>query len=161
MAFNVTKPQNMGTKLDGPPPADGIVQATITSVKDLGMVQVDPKFPRNDGKTSVHKAEVIFSTAAGQQAKKDYTVSLHEKSALLPLIIAATGSAPGDGFDLETLVGRNVQLVGVRKTSQKGNAYFKITTVAPGAEGQPVAKAPTAKPAVAAAAVPATANVGF
>jgi len=159
MAFTVNKPQNLGTKLDGPPPPDGIVQATVTSVKDLGMVPVDPKFPRQDGKTTVHKAEVIFSTVDGAQAKKDYTVSLHEKSALLPLITALNGAAPADGFDLEQLIGKNCQLVGVRKTSQKGNQYFKISTVAPGAPGQPIATAPLPKPQGNTA--PATANVGF
>jgi len=159
MAFMVNKPQSNGTKLDGPSPSAPIVQATVTGVKDLGMVPVDPKFPRTDGKTSVHKAEIIFSTAAGEQAKKDYTVSLHEKAALRALIIAATGTIPTESFDIEQLVGTNVQLVGQKKVSQKGNAYYKITSVVPGAPGQPVAKAPAPKPQAAAA--PATANVGW
>jgi hypothetical protein len=158
MAFMVNKPQSNGTKLDGPPPSSPIVKMTITGIKDLGMVPVDPKFPRTDGKTSVHKAEVIFSSVAGEQAKKDFTVSLHEKAGLRALIIAATGTVPSESFDLDALVGANVQVVGQQKVSQKGNPYYKIASIVPGDPNQPTAKAPAPK----AAAIPAaTASVGW
>jgi hypothetical protein len=160
MAFMVNKPQSNGTKLDGPPPSAAIVKMTITGIKDLGMVPVDPKFPRQDGKTSVHKAEVIFSSVAGEQAKKDYTVSLHEKAGLRALIIAATGTVPAESFDIDQLIGTNVQVVGQKKVSQKGNPYYKITSVVPGDPSQPVAKAPAPKPQAAAVGTPAV-NPGW
>ena len=160
MAFQVQKQEYKGTKLDGPPMPAGINPATLTAVKDLGMVKVDPKYPRQDGKTEVHQAEFVFTGANGTQVKKDATVSLHEKAFINKLIVAMTGTAPGESFDLETLIGKNVVLLTEIKVSQKGKQYSKITGVAPAQAGQPVFSAP-APSAVPKAAVPATTNVGF
>jgi hypothetical protein len=158
MPITVTKPQSNFTQLDGPPMAIGIVPATVTKVTDLGMVAVNPLHAKTPGETK-HKVEIVFTDANGGQARKDYTISLHEKSALLPLIVAVTGAQPTDGFDLETLVGRNITLIttkAVGKTS--GKPYTKITTVAPAQPGQPVFKAPAK---AAATQTPQTANVGW
>lgn len=157
MAFTITKPANNGTKLENPLPG-GIQPATITGVKDLGLVPVDAKFPRTDGKTHVHKAEIVFTGANGGQAKKDATVSIHEKSFIFKLASAVNGSAPGDGFDLDSLVGKNLILLTEAKVSSKGNKYAKVVGVSAAQPGQVTF---VAGPVGAGASVPATQNVGF
>jgi hypothetical protein len=71
------------------------------------------------------------------------------------LIVAATGKAPGESYDIETLVGQNVTLITESKTSKKGNTYAKITAVAPAGAGQTKFTAPPP------ATKPVTASVGF
>jgi hypothetical protein len=152
----INKPQYNSTKLDGPAPSSPIVQMTVTSYKDLGLVPVDAKYPRKDGKTTVDTVEVIFTSPAGEQAKKDYQKSLNEKAKLFELVVAATGQIPGESFNMDDLLGKNVQVVGTLKTSAKGNKYYKVTSTVPGAPGQPVAKAPAPKPQGQVTAAPAT-----
>ncbi len=159
MAFTVAKQEYVGTKLDGPALAAGIQPVTITSIKDLGMVKVNPAYPRQDGKSEVHQAEFIFTGANGAQAKKDATVSLHEKSFIYKLIVAVTGAAPTDSFDLDSLLGKNLILLTESKTSKKGKPYAKVTGVAPAQAGQPTFRAPA--PAAAQQARPQTVDVGF
>jgi hypothetical protein len=146
-----------GTKLTGAVMPAGINAATITSVKDLGMVKVNPLYPREDGKTEVPTLEFIFTGANGQ-VKKECTKSIHEKSFVYTLTQAATGAAPATGFDAESLIGKNVTLVTAVKKSARGNDYAKITAVAPASPGQQTFSAPAV--AAPAASAPA-ARVGF
>ena len=160
MAFLEAKSsQYKGTKITGPQPTLPIVQATITAVNDLGLVKVNPAYPRKDGKTEVPQLEVIFTTPAGEQAKREYAPSLYYNPAtgieagFRKLIVAATGADPRDTYELAelqaALIGRNVQLVGVSKKSAKGTQYYKVTSVVPAAPGQVTATAPKAQTAVA------------
>jgi hypothetical protein len=156
MPILAAKPINM-TKLDGPPMAAGLIPATITAVKDLGMVTVNPAFAKTPGEQK-HKVEIIFTAADGSQARREYTLSLHEKSSLVPLIVAATGQTPTESFDVETLIGKNLTLITTQQKSKvSGNLYAKVSGVGPASPNQPVAKAPAPRSNQA----PATQNVGW
>lgn len=160
MALTVTKQEYKGTKLDGAPMPAGIVPATITGIKDLGMVKISPQYIKEGGKTESHQIEIIFTGAGGVQAKKDCTFSIDAKAFLHALIVAIDGKAPGLQYDVETLIGKNVTLLTQAKVSQKGKAYTKITTVAPAQAGQQTFTAPAPGAIVAPASVPQVA-VGF
>lgn len=159
MAFTIAKPANNGTKVENPLPG-GIQPVTITGIKDLGMVAVDAKFVRADGKTHVHKAEIIFTGANGGQCKKDATVSIHEKSFVYKLVLAVNGVPPADNFDLESLIGKNLIVLTEAKVSSKGNKYAKVTGVSGAQPGQQsFAAMPGA--VIQAVQVPTSTNVGF
>ena len=66
-------------------------------------------------------------------------ISAHEKSKLTSVLTSWLGSAPGAGFDTETLKGKGAMINIVEKTSMKGRTYSDITSVTPvmaGMEGQ-------------------------
>jgi hypothetical protein len=157
MATIITKTEYKGTKLTNPL-GNGIQAATVTAVNDLGMVKVNPQFPREDGKTEVDTVEFIFTGQNGGQAKKECAKSIHEKSFVSKLTVAATGNAPASGFDCDSLIGKNVTLITELKTSAKGTKYSKITAVAPAQLGQKTFSAPAVAPA---AIAPASSNVGW
>ena len=58
-------------------------------------------------------------------------ISAHEKSKLTGVLTSWLGSAPGAGFDTESLKGKGAMINIVEKTSQKGRTYSDITSVTP------------------------------
>ena len=58
-------------------------------------------------------------------------ISAHEKSKLTGVLTSWFGSAPGAGFDTESLRGKGAMINVVQKTSQKGRTYSDITSVTP------------------------------
>ena len=58
-------------------------------------------------------------------------ISAHEKSKLTGVLTSWLGSAPGAGFDTESLRGKGAMINIVEKTSQKGRTYSDITSVTP------------------------------
>lgn len=161
MSFTITKQQFNGTKLDGSAMPAGIVPATLTGLKDLGMVKISPQYIREGGKTESHQIELIFTGANNTQAKKECGFSIDEKAFLHAVIVAVDGAKPADNYDAETLLGKNITLLTQTKVSRKGKTYTKITAVAPAQPGQQTFTAPTPGVVNAASAVPATSNVGF
>jgi hypothetical protein len=58
-------------------------------------------------------------------------ISAHEKSKLTGVLTSWLGSAPGAGFDTESLRGKGAMINIVEKTSMKGRTYSDITSVTP------------------------------
>ena len=58
-------------------------------------------------------------------------ISAHEKSKLTGVLTSWLGSAPGAGFDTESLRGKGAMINIVEKTSQKGRTYADITSITP------------------------------
>lgn len=133
---------------------EGFHSAVVFRVEDLGLVPVgetilaknraqaikegrDP----NNVKTAVHKGRVFFNNDAGQYISQDYSLSLHEKSALAR-DLKRLGKTFDQSFDLETLVGTQAQLVTEEVISGRGTKYVKIATLAKPKPGQAVKPLP-------------------
>ena len=58
-------------------------------------------------------------------------ISAHEKSKLTGVLTSWLGSAPGAGFDTESLRGKGAMINIVNKVSGKGRTYADITSVTP------------------------------
>jgi hypothetical protein len=147
MAF-VVSASGSGKKF--PPPAEGVQQFVISEVKDLGMEPVpadilarnkadavkkgqDP----NKVKTEVHKVRIRYVNAAGESVIEKFTASLHERSKLRPRVAQIIGKDPGDKYDIDTLVGRQVQAV-ISHVVKGDNTYANIAAIMKPAPGQAV-----------------------
>jgi hypothetical protein len=147
-----------GTGKVFPIPAEGLQQFVISEVKDLGMEAVpadilarnradavkkgqDP----NKVKTEVHKARIRYVNADGDSVIEKFTVSMHERSKLRPRVAQIIGKDPGDKFDLETLVGRQVQAV-VSHVVKGDKTYANVAAIMKPAPGQAVVPPATGKP---------------
>ena len=74
----------------------------------------------------------LFGTQDGQMIQTgEMKISAHEKSKLTGVLTSWLGSAPGAGFDTESLRGKGAMINVVQKTSQKGRTYSDITSVTP------------------------------
>jgi hypothetical protein len=137
---------------------EGVQQVVISEVKDLGLLPVpqdiiaknraeavkkgqDP----NKVKTEVHKVRLRYVNATGDSIIEQFTVSLHERSKLLPRVTQIIGKSPGEKFDLETLVGTQIQLV-VTHTDKGDKKYANVAAVMKPAPGQAVVPPATGKP---------------
>jgi hypothetical protein len=148
----------VGTGKEFPLMAEGVNQVVISEVKDLGMVPVDPiilaknkqqaikegKDP-NTVKTENHKVRLRYVDSKGDSVIESFTVSLHKNSRLLPRVTQIIGADPGSKFDLETLVGKQLQIV-VTHVERNGKKYANIAAVMKPAAGQAVVPPATGKP---------------
>jgi hypothetical protein len=139
--------------------AEGIMHPVVISeVKDLGMVPVSPEIiaknraqAQKEGKdpgkvkTEEHKVRLRYVNASGESIIEQFTVSLHERSRLLPRVKQILGRDPGSSFDLETLVGTQVQIL-VQHVERNGKKYANIAAVTKAAPGQAVVPPATSKP---------------
>lgn len=109
---------------------EGTQQVVIASVENLGKVNTafGPKL----------KARVRFAASDGSTVIRDYTQSLHEKSRLYRDIKSITGKAPTDDFDVETLIGRQIQVVIQHETGTNGKTYANIAAIMQPVRGQNV-----------------------
>jgi len=74
----------------------------------------------------------LFGTQDGQMVQTgEMKISAHDKSKLTGVLTSWLGSAPGAGFDTESLRGKGAMINIVEKTSQKGRTYSDITSVTP------------------------------
>ena len=74
----------------------------------------------------------LSGTQDGQMIQTgEMKISAHEKSKLTGVLTSWLGSAPGAGFDTESLRGKGAMINVVQKTSQKGRTYSDITSVTP------------------------------
>jgi hypothetical protein len=91
--------------------------------------------PKYDDPTQIETLDVcrfLFGTQDGQMVQTgEMKISAHEKSKLTGVLTSWLGSAPGAGFDTESLRGKGCMINVLEKTSQKGRTYSDITSVTP------------------------------
>ena len=91
--------------------------------------------PKYDDPSQIETLDVCrfsFGTQDGQMVQTgEMKISAHEKSKLTGVLTSWLGSAPGAGFDTESLRGKGAMINIVEKTSQKGRIYADITSVTP------------------------------
>jgi len=110
------------------PMPEGLNQAVISEVKDLGK----QPGPYGEKETVV----IRFTNAAGEEASKFVSPSLHEKANLTKVVKAVLGTVP-DKLDLTTLVGVPCQvLITHQKHKTKGHTIARIESVLKAAPGQ-------------------------
>jgi|TARA_Y100000289_G_scaffold538_1_gene537 hypothetical protein len=105
--------------------------AICLEVKDSFGIQ-RPKYEDPSQIETLDVCRFLFGTQDGQLVQTgEMKISAHEKSKLTGVLTSWLGSAPGAGFDTETLRGKGAMINIVEKTSQKGRTYSDITSVTP------------------------------
>jgi hypothetical protein len=119
--------------------SEGLHQAVFADVRDLG--EVDGPY----GKKRQIAARLINKD--GHEATRWYTPSLNEKATLAKDLLILTGSIPAK-FDIDSLVGKQCQVLTTTKTNAKGQPSAKVEKILKPAAGQsiPVPKKSTAVP---------------
>lgn len=105
--------------------------AVCLDVKDSFGIQ-RPKYENPAEIETLDVCRFIFGTQDGQMVQTgEMKISAHEKSKLTGVLTSWLGSAPGAGFDTESLRGKGAMINIVEKTSLKGRTYADITSVTP------------------------------
>ena len=105
--------------------------AICLEVKDSFGIQ-RPKYEDPSQIETLDVCRFLFGTQDGQMVQTgEMKISAHEKSKLTGVLTSWLGSAPGAGFDTETLKGKGCMINVLEKTSQKGRTYADITSVTP------------------------------
>lgn len=154
MGFTVTKQSGGDYKLA----PQGVSDARIIDVIDLGMVAVAPAFRKPGGPAEKHKLRIKWETAAGDTFIRDYTASLHEKATLYKDIKAMTQKEPADPFDVSTLKGQQNQVMLVHGVSKAGKTFANIAGFLPARPGVVFASDSGVPAAVPSTQANATAN---
>jgi hypothetical protein len=125
--------------------AEGLHQAVFAEVRDLGEVMTP------FGKKRSIAARLV--NAEGAEATRFYSPSLSEKSTLYKDLVVLNGSAPAT-FDIESLVGKQCQVLTTIKTNKKGQPAAKVEKILKPTAGQnvPVPKKSAVPPAPVSAA---------
>jgi hypothetical protein len=105
--------------------------AVCLDVKDSFGIQ-RPKYEDPSQIETLDVCRFLFGTQDGQLVQTgEMKISAHEKSKLSGVLTSWLGSAPGAGFDTESLRGKGCMINVLEKTSQKGRTYSDITSVTP------------------------------
>ena len=105
--------------------------AICLEVKDSFGIQ-RPKYEDPSQIETLDVCRFLFGTQDGQLVQTgEMKISAHEKSKLTGVLTSWLGSAPGAGFDTESLRGKGAMINIVEKTSQKGRIYADITSITP------------------------------
>jgi len=105
--------------------------AICLDVKDSFGIQ-RPKYDDPSQIETLDVCRFLFGTQDGQLVQTgEMKISAHEKSKLTGVLTSWLGSAPGAGFDTESLRGKGAMINIVEKTSLKGRTYADITSVTP------------------------------
>lgn len=113
------------------PARPGQYLAVCLDVKDSFGIQ-RPKYEDPSQIETLDVCRFLFGTQDGQVIQTgEMKISAHEKSKLTGVLTSWLGSAPGAGFDTESLRGKGAMINVVQKTSQKGRTYSDITSVTP------------------------------
>jgi hypothetical protein len=100
-------------------------------VKDSFGIQ-RPKYEDPSQIETLDVCRFLFGTQDGQLVQTgEMKISAHEKSKLTGVLTSWLGSAPGAGFDTESLRGKGAMINIVEKTSMKGRTYSDITSITP------------------------------
>jgi hypothetical protein len=128
---------------------EGLHQAVFAEVRDLG--EVTGPF----GTKRQIAARLV--NAQGHEATRFYTPSLHEKSTLAKDLLTLNGAVPTK-LDLESLVGKQCQVLTTSKINKKGQPAAKVEKILKPAAGQnvPVPKRAAAPPTTPTTAVDST-----
>ena len=105
--------------------------AVCLAIKDsFGITR--PKYDNPGELETLDVCRFLFGTQDGQMVQTgEMKISAHEKSKLTGVLTSWLGSAPGAGFDTETLKDKGAMINIVQKTSQKGRIYADITSITP------------------------------
>jgi len=123
MAIVATKKEQKDFEI----PADGLYQAVLADVIDLG------NLPTNYGEK--HRVRFIFilpdtdSEGRPFRLMQQMTLSLHEKSIMFKAVRRLLGKDPGESLDLETLIGKQCQLDVIQNEGAEGKMYANIATI--------------------------------
>lgn len=120
------------------PMGEGLHQAVVAEVKDLGIIS--GQFGEQ------HKFVARFVNAEGEEASRFYTPSIHEKSSLYKDWNPIVGL--GEEFDIYSLEGQQVQVF-VTAGEKDGRPTAKVEKVLKPAKGQNVVAKKNAAPAAA------------
>ena len=105
--------------------------AVCLDVKDSFGIQ-RPKYEDPSQIETLDVCRFLFGTQDGQMIQTgEMKISAHEKSKLTGVLTSWLGSAPGAGFDTESLRGKGAMINIVNKVSGKGRTYADITSVTP------------------------------
>lgn len=105
--------------------------AICLEVKDSFGIQ-RPKYEDPSQIETLDVCRFLFGTQDGQMVQTgEMKISAHEKSKLTGVLTSWLGSAPGAGFDTESLRGKGAMINIVEKTSMKGRTYSDITSITP------------------------------
>jgi len=105
--------------------------AICLDVKDSFGIQ-RPKYEDPSQIETLDVCRFLFGTQDGQMVQTgEMKISAHEKSKLTGVLTSWLGSAPGAGFDTESLRGKGAMINIVEKTSMKGRTYSDITSITP------------------------------
>ena len=105
--------------------------AICLEVKDSFGIE-RPKYEDPSVIETLDVCRFLFGTQDGQLVQTgEMKISAHEKSKLTGVLTSWLGSAPGAGFDTESLRGKGAMINIVEKTSMKGRIYSDITSVTP------------------------------
>jgi len=108
-------------------PADGLYQAVLADVIDLG------DQPTNYG--TKHRVRFIFilsdtdSDGRPFRLMQQMSLSLHEKSIMFKAVRRLLGKDPGESLDLETLIGKQCQLDVIQNEGAEGKIFANIATI--------------------------------
>jgi hypothetical protein len=127
-------------KKDFTPAPEGLHSAVCCDVVDLGLQQT------RWGES--HKVEIRWQledhdprTEKPFMVVQRYTLSLHEKSRVRPMLEAWRGqklkTEELEGFDLEKLIGVNCQVQVIHNIKDVGEVYARVQAVVPPAKGAP------------------------
>ena len=105
--------------------------AICLEVKDTFGIQ-RPKYENPSEIETLDVCRLLFGTQDGQMVQTgEMKITAHEMSKLTRVLTSWLGSAPGAGFDTESLKGKGAMINIVEKTSQKGRTYSDITSITP------------------------------
>jgi hypothetical protein len=123
MSIIVNKPESKDFEI----PADGLYQAVLADVVDLG------EQPTNFG--NKHRARFIYiltetdSEGRPFRLMQQLNVSIHEKSGMFKVVRRLLGKDPGESLDLESLIGKQCQLDVMQNEGSEGKVYANVQTV--------------------------------
>lgn len=113
---------------DFEPVSEGVHAAVLADVVDKGVVQT--------AFGAKHKVQFVFLTDEADEDGRtkyvfaSYTASLHEKASLRKAVKAIRGKdIDGDSFDIESLIGSQVQLVIQHNEGSDGKVYGNIVSI--------------------------------
>ena len=113
------------------PARPGQYLAVCLDVKDSFGIQ-RPKYEDPSQIETLDVCRFLFGTQDGQIIQTgEMKISAHEKSKLTAVLTSWLGSAPGAGFDTESLRGKGAMINVVQKVSGKGRTYSDITSITP------------------------------
>jgi hypothetical protein len=125
------------TKSDFEPAPEGLHSAVCCDVVDKGLVK--DRFGESYKVQIRWELEELDSRSKPFMAVNTYTLSLHEKSRLRPMLEAWRGKKFSedelDGFDLEKLIGANCQVQIIHNPKQDGSIGAFVQAVVPVARG--------------------------
>ena len=128
---------NINSGADFEPVSEGVHAAVLADIVDLCVV--DTAFGPKEKVQFIWLTDEADENGRTKYLFKRYTKSLHEKAALRKDVKAILGKdIEGSSFDLESLIGRNNQLVIQHSESNQGKVYANVIGILKAAVKLPI-----------------------